>query len=75
MAHLAELHLHMGHLDQSVSQGRALVQSLRANRSRQPLLQALSCLIAALRARGDTQEAERLQLEETELAHALGQVR
>lgn len=72
MAHLADLALTMGEVDDAVLRGRALVALLRAQRSPATLSSALCNLIRALRAQGNDDEAEALTPEASALAQASG---
>jgi len=67
-AHLADLALAMGEVDEAVRQGHDLVRSLRGHRAPATLCGALLNLIHALLARGSVDEAAALAPEAAQLA-------
>jgi len=72
MAHLADLALALGEVDEAVARGRALVSLLRGQRAPFTLCAALWNLVNALRVQGDGADAQALVLEATALSQALG---
>ena len=72
MSHLADLALATGQTDEAVKRGQELVAVLRTRRSPSTLCLALRNLIAALRAKGDTDEADALLPEASALAQDFG---